>query len=49
MDKTIDSVDVRVLTSPTGETSLTYGFINDTTLLMTGSEEEFVSILERTQ
>jgi len=49
MDATIGSTDVRILTSTSGQTSLTYGFINDSVFIITGSPEEFVTILERTQ
>jgi hypothetical protein len=49
MDATIGSTDVRILTSTSGQTSLTYGFINDSVFIITGSPEEFVTILERTK
>jgi hypothetical protein len=49
MDTTIDTSDVRVLTTTAGERSLTYGFINDTTLLIAGSVEEFEAVLSRTK
>jgi hypothetical protein len=49
MDITIGSTDVRVLTTTAGERSLTYGFINDTTLLIAGSVEEFEAVLSRTK
>jgi hypothetical protein len=49
IDNTIGLIDVRTLTSTSGQTSLTYGFINDTTLLITGTPEEFSTVLNRIQ
>jgi hypothetical protein len=46
MDSTINTTDVRVFTSPTGEQGMTYGFINDTTLLITSSTVEFEALLQ---
>jgi hypothetical protein len=45
VDMTINTTDVRVFTNPAGEQSVTYGFINDTTLLIAGSIEEFEALL----
>lgn len=45
MDETINTTDVRTLTTTAGEQSLTYGFITDTTLLIAGSPTEFETVL----
>jgi len=44
-DRTINRIDVRVLVTETGNTSLTYGFINDNTLLIAESMEAFATVL----
>ena len=46
MDMNISGTDVRVFISSNGDQGVTYGFIDDTTLLIAGSIEEFEALLQ---